>query len=52
MAEQSYMGRVKWFSDHLGYGFITCIDESELQGTDIFVLQVVGCNTFKTLAKG
>jgi CspA family cold shock protein len=53
MAEQSYMGRVKWFSDHLGYGFITCIDESELQGTDIFVhYKSIGCNTFKTLAKG
>jgi cold shock CspA family protein len=41
------MGRVKWFSDHLGYGF-TCIDESELQGTDIF-LQSIGCS--KTLAR-
>jgi CspA family cold shock protein len=53
MSDQSYTGRVKWFSDHLGYGFITCIDESALQGTDIFVhYNSIYCNTFKTLAKG
>jgi CspA family cold shock protein len=47
------MGRVKWFSDQLGYGFLTCIDDSVLQNTDIFVhYKAILCNTFKTLAKG
>ena len=32
---QAYQGRVKWFNNKAGYGFITVIG-SELEGTDIF----------------
>lgn len=53
MSETRYMGRVKWFNDHLGYGFVTCIDDSLLQGDDIFVhYKSIACDTFKTLVKG
>lgn len=32
---QTYQGRVKWFNNKAGYGFITVIG-SDLEGTDIF----------------
>jgi cold shock CspA family protein len=30
-------GRVKWFNDRRGYGYITCITEGEFHNNDIFV---------------
>lgn len=30
-------GRVKWFNDRRGYGYITCITEGEFHDNDIFV---------------
>lgn len=53
VGEARHLGRVKWFSDHLAYGFITCIDDSELQGIDVFVhFKALTCDTFKTLSRG
>ena len=31
----SYMGRVKWFNNRAGYGFVTVLD-SDKRGTDVF----------------
>lgn len=30
-------GRVKWFNDRRGYGYITCISSGKFSGSDIFV---------------
>jgi cold shock CspA family protein len=35
-ATNQYVGKVKWFNNKSGYGFITFIDASEFKGTDIF----------------
>jgi cold shock protein len=49
-----YVGQCKWFSDKLGYGFVT-IQESEDKGKDIFVhhsgIKPRNSN-YKTLKKG
>ena len=34
-SETSYMGRVKWFNNRAGYGFVTVLD-SDKRGTDVF----------------
>lgn len=34
-SETSYMGRVKWFNNRAGYGFVTVLDNDK-RGTDVF----------------
>lgn len=50
----SYIGQCKWFSDKLGYGFIT-IQDGDMKGKDIFVhhsgIKPRNSN-YKTLKKG
>ena len=42
-------GRVKWFNDSKGYGFI----QQEAGGSDVFVhFSVIQADGFKTLAEG
>lgn len=51
----TYTGQCKWFSDKLGYGFVTVIKDSELKGKDIFVHHsgIKPLNShYKTLKKG
>ena len=33
----SYTGRVKWFNNKAGYGFVTIVGESQRTGEDVFV---------------
>jgi len=35
--QETIIGRVKWFNNKAGYGFITTMSEVPLKGTDIFV---------------
>ena len=32
-----YVGCVKWFSNNIGYGFVTVYSEGEMKGRDVFV---------------
>ena len=32
---QNYTGKVKWFNNKSGYGFITVINDSDLKNKDI-----------------
>lgn len=32
-----YVGNVKWFSNSIGYGFLTVCTEGEMKGQDVFV---------------
>ncbi len=49
-----YIGQCKWFSDKLGYGFITIVSEG-LRGKDVFVhhtaIQPLN-SKYRTLRKG
>ncbi len=35
-ATNQYVGKVKWFNNKSGYGFITFIDSGDFKGDDIF----------------
>lgn len=46
-------GRVKWFNNQKGYGFIVAEDHPEDKGEDIFVhYSVIQEDGFKTLKEG
>lgn len=50
----NYIGQCKWFSDKLGYGFIT-IQDGDMRGKDIFVHHTgikPRNSNYKTLKKG
>lgn len=50
-----YTGRVKWFNNHAGYGFITIVNTCDKIGTDIFVHHTgisSGQNQYKYLVQG
>jgi len=49
----SLNGQVKWFNNHLNYGFITSISEGEYKGLDIFVHQSnIRASGYRTLQNG
>lgn len=46
-------GQVKWFNNHLTYGFITVVSEGEFKGTDVFVHQSkIKAGGYRTLRIG
>lgn len=50
-----YTGKVKWFNNKSGYGFITVLDESEFKDKDIFAHHSSICingNLYKYLVQG
>ncbi len=50
MAGQKYRGKVKWFSDAKGYGFISC---AGVPGRDVFVHHsAIQMRGFRTLTEG
>lgn len=50
-----YVGCVKWFSNNIGYGFVTVYTDGEMKGRDVFVhhsgVKPLNSN-YKTLQKG
>lgn len=50
-----YIGQCKWFSDKLGYGFLTVVSDGDKKGTDIFAhhsgIKPLNSN-YRTLKKG
>ena len=53
-SELRYTGKIKWFNDALGYGFIDCPDlcKSEDRGIYVHYSRVQSNEVFKTLSKG
>ena len=50
-----YMGKVKWFNNKSGYGFVTVISDGDYKGKDIFSHHssiVVNDNLYKYLVQG
>lgn len=50
-----FTGRVKWFNNKAGYGFVTVTDDGDKKGTDIFVHHsgvVVDNEQYKYLVQG
>jgi len=50
-----YTGKVKWFNNKSGFGFITVVNECDLSGKDIFAHHssiVVKENIYKYLVQG
>lgn len=46
-------GQVKWFNNHLTYGFITVVSEGEFNGIDVFVHQSkINAAGYRTLRIG
>ena len=50
-----FVGCVKWFSNNIGYGFVTVYTEGEMKGRDVFVhhsgIRPLNSN-YRTLQKG
>lgn len=50
-----YVGCVKWFSNNIGYGFVTVYTDGEMKGRDVFVhhsgVKPLNSN-YRTLQKG
>lgn len=50
-----YVGCVKWFSNNIGYGFVTVYSDGEMKGRDVFVhhsgVKPLN-NNYRTLQKG
>lgn len=49
-----YAGKVKWFNDAFGYGFIECIElcKEEDKGIYVHFSRIQSNEQFKTLSKG
>ena len=55
MSQDYVIGQCKWFSDKLGYGYITVVQPGPLMGKDVFVHHsglLPHSSAFKTLTKG
>ena len=51
----SYAGRVKWFNNKAGYGFVTIVGENQRNGEDVFVHHSgvhTGSEQYKYLVQG
>ena len=51
---ESYLGRVKWFNNKAGFGFVTCL-RGDREGEDVFVHHSgvkVGSEQYKYLVQG
>lgn len=55
VAYGEYVGCVKWFSNNIGYGFVTVCTEGGMKGKDVFVhhsgVRPLN-NNYRTLQKG
>lgn len=54
-SDVKYFGKVKWFNNKSGYGFITNISEGEYKNNDLFVHHssiIVNSDIYKYLVQG